>query len=182
MGIFNFSQKKKATPNIKDMIWMSESAKLLGCFKLIQEQQDFVVVAWFSKTQEEFHQFLNEQHGLGIEIHLSQTVISTQVSNKKLIFLEHFPLRSKEENLILNLNPTQVIVLSSLNEPLFEIFGSDEIIRMMKSLGMKEDEMIEHPMISKSIVKAQRKFEQKIIYENSANSSREWFERNGSIG
>lgn len=181
MGIFNFSQKKKGTPNIKDMVWMSQSAKLRGCLKLIQEQKDVVVIAWFSKTQEEFHQFLNEQHGLDIEIQLAQTLISTQISNIKLILLEHFPLRNKEENLILNLNPTQVIVLNSLDEPLFEVFGSEEIIRLMKSLGMKEDEMIEHPMISKSIVRAQQKLEQKVICENSANSSKEWFERNGSI-
>ncbi|NOU18206.1 MAG: hypothetical protein HOO91_11685 [Bacteroidales bacterium] len=181
MGIFNFSQKKKATPNIKDMIWMSQSAKLTGCFKLLQEQKEFVVVAWFSKTQEEFHQFLNEQHGLGVEIQLAQTAISTQISDKKLILLEHFPLRGKEETFIINLNPSQVIVLSSLDEPLFEIFGSDEIIRMMKSLGMKEDEMIEHPMISKSIVRAQQKLEQKVICENFADSSKEWFQRNGSI-
>jgi hypothetical protein len=181
MGIFNFSQKKKGTPNIKDMVWMSQSAKLGGCLKLLQEQKDVAVVAWFSKTQEEFHHFLNEQHGLDIEIHLAQTVVSTQISNIKLILLEHFPLRNKEENLILNLNPTQVIVLNSLDEPLFEVFGSEEIIRLMKSLGMKEDEMIEHPMISKSIARAQQKLEQKGTYESSANSSKEWFERNGSI-
>ncbi len=181
MGIFNFSQKKKGTPNIKDMVWMSQSAKLRGCLKLIQEQKDVVVIAWFSKTQEEFHQFLNEQHGLGIEIHLAQTVISIQISNTKLILLEHFPMHNKEENLILNLNPTHVVILNSLDEPLFEVFGSEEIIRLMKSLGMKEDEMIEHPMISKSIVRVQQKLEQKVTYESSANSSKEWFERNGSI-
>lgn len=178
MGLFNFFQKKKAIPAMKDMIWMSKSAKLNGCLNLIKQQQDIVVVAWFSDTFDEFNKFLNEQNGLGVEIQLAKSVLSTQISGKQLILLEHYPIRSKEEDFILNNNPIRIYVLSSLDETLFEQFGSDRIIQMMRSLGMKEDEMIEHPMISKSIKNAQHKLEQKLTFENTANSSKEWFERN----
>jgi hypothetical protein len=176
MGLFNFS-KKEATPAIQDMIWMSQTAKLNGCLKLVQ-QQDVVVVGWFSDTVDLFNKFLNEQNRLGVEILQARSVMAIQAGNKKLILLEHYPLLKKEIDFIANINPPQVIVLSSLDEPLFEQFGSDKIIQMMKSLGMKDDEMIQHPMITKAIAQAQNKLEKKVVVENSANSSKEWFERN----
>jgi hypothetical protein len=177
MGIFNFS-KKSASPLIQDMIWMSQTAKLNGCMRLLQQLQDFVVVGWFPDTIDEFNKFLNEKNGLGVEIVQARSVLTVQAANKKLILLEHYPLHNKEIDFISNLNPPQVIVLSSLDEPLFEKFGSDKIIQTMKSLGMKEDEMIQHPMITKAIEQAQNKLEKKVVVESSGNSSKEWFERN----
>jgi hypothetical protein len=105
-------------------------------------------------------------------------MMAIQANNKKLILLEHYPLLKKEIDFISNINPPQVIVLSSLDEPLFEQFGSDKIIQMMKNLGMKDDETIQHPMITKAIAQAQNKLENKVVVENTANSSKEWFERN----
>lgn len=179
MGLFNFSQKKKSAP-IKDMIWINQMAKQNGCLKFIKEQPDIVVAAWFNETEEIFNQFLNEQNGLRVEIHQAKSMHSSQAFEKNLVFLEHYPLREKEEEVIENLNPKQVYVFSSLDEPLFNQFGGGKMVELMKSLGMKEDEMIEHPMISKSIVNAQHKLAQKVTIENSANSAKEWFERNVS--
>jgi len=177
MGLFNFSKKKKSTP-IKDMIWMSQSAKQNGCLKFIKEQPDVVVAVWFNETEEVFNQFLNQQNGFRVEIQHAKSMHSSQVSEKNLVFLEHYPLREKEEEVIANLNPKQVYVFSSLDEPLFNQFGGGKIVDLMKNLGMKEDEMIEHPMISKSIESAQHKLAQKVTIENSANSAKEWFIRN----
>jgi hypothetical protein len=178
MGLFNFSQSKNALSETKDLIWMSHQAKLAGCMKLLKELQDVVIIAWFSNTYDEFDQFINQQNGLGIEIQLARSIQTYQVSNKNLVILEHYPIRSKEKDLIENLNPSKVFILSSLDEPLFEQFGSERIIQIMKSLGMKEDEIIEHPMISKSIEQAQKKIEEKVSFEITTNSSKEWFERN----
>jgi len=180
MGLFNFS-KKDATLAIQNMIWMSQSAKLNGCMKLIQQLPDFLLMAWFSDTVDQFNKFLNEQNGLGVEVLQARSVLSIQAANKKLILLEHYPLRNKELEFIRKLNSPQVIVLSSLDEPLFERFGSDKIIQTMKSLGMKDDEMIEHPMITRAIEQAQNKLDKKVLVENSTNSSKEWFERNITI-
>lgn len=47
----------------------------------------------------------------------------------------------------------------SLEDDLMRIFGSDKISGIMNTLGMKEDEPIEHRMISNSIAKAQQKVE-----------------------
>lgn len=47
----------------------------------------------------------------------------------------------------------------SLDDDLMRIFGSDRISKVMGTLGMEEDEPIEHKMISNAIAKAQKKVE-----------------------
>ncbi len=47
----------------------------------------------------------------------------------------------------------------SLEDDLMRIFGSDRISKFMHTLGMEEDEPIEHKMISNAIAKAQQKVE-----------------------
>lgn len=47
----------------------------------------------------------------------------------------------------------------SLEDDLMRIFGSDKIAGLMNTLGMKEDEPIEHKMITNAIAKAQKKVE-----------------------
>lgn len=47
----------------------------------------------------------------------------------------------------------------SLDDDLMRIFGSDRISKFMGTLGMKDDEPIEHRMISNAIAKAQKKVE-----------------------
>ena len=47
----------------------------------------------------------------------------------------------------------------SLEDPLMRLFASDRVKNMMRALGMKEGEAIEHRMVSNAIEKAQRKVE-----------------------
>ena len=176
MGLFNFSKKKAA--EIRDLIWINHSAKIEGTKKFIKEHDNIVLIAWFQGAYDEFNQQLNARDGLGLEILMARTVHVSTIIGKNLVFLEHYPIRSKEEEFIQKAEPTKVFYLSSLDEPLFKQFGGEKVIQMMKNLGMKEDEFIEHPMISKAIESAQRKIAEKISVENSANSTVEWFERN----
>ncbi|MDE6688804.1 MAG: SEC-C domain-containing protein, partial [Prevotella sp.] len=48
----------------------------------------------------------------------------------------------------------------SLEDKLMRLFASERIASVMDKLGFKEGEMIEHPMISKSIERAQKKVEE----------------------
>ena len=70
------------------------------------------------------------------------------------------------------------MVFNSLDEALFKQFGSDKIISLMKMLGMKEEEAIEHELVSKSILKAQDKIALKVTTEMTANSQKEWIDKN----
>ena len=47
----------------------------------------------------------------------------------------------------------------SLEDNLMRLFGSDRISKVMDTLGIKEGEVITHPMITKSIERAQKKIE-----------------------
>src|SRR5690606_40443777 len=47
----------------------------------------------------------------------------------------------------------------SLEDDLMRIFAGDRVVNMMRAMGLKEDEAIEHKMVSKSIENAQGKVE-----------------------
>ena len=57
-------------------------------------------------------------------------------------------------------DPGSSVFFVSLEDKLMRLFGSERIARVMDRLGFKEGEMIEHPMISKSIERAQKKVEE----------------------
>ena len=71
--------------------------------------------------------------------------------------------------------------LVSLEDELMRLFGSERIAGIMDKLGLKDGEMIQHPMISKSIERAQKKVEENnfgirkrlLEYDDVMNSQRE---------
>lgn len=69
----------------------------------------------------------------------------------------------------------------SLEDSLMRLFGSDRIVRVMDQMGLQEGEVIQHPLITKSIERAQKKVEQNnfsvrkrlLQYDDVMNSHRE---------
>ena len=69
----------------------------------------------------------------------------------------------------------------SLEDDLMRMFGSDRIAPVMDKLGLQEGEVIQHPMITKQIEKAQKKVEENhfgtrkhlLEYDDVMNSQRE---------
>ncbi len=69
----------------------------------------------------------------------------------------------------------------SLEDDLMRLFGSDRIAPLMDRMGLKDDEVIQHSMISKSIERAQKKVEENnfgirkrlLEYDDVMNSQRE---------
>ena len=69
----------------------------------------------------------------------------------------------------------------SLEDDLMRLFGSERISGIMDKLGLKDGEMIQHPMITKSIERAQKKVEENnfgirkrlLEYDDVMNSQRE---------
>ena len=57
-------------------------------------------------------------------------------------------------------DPGSSVFFISLEDDLMRLFSSDRIANVMDKMGFKEGEMIEHPMISKSIERAQKKVEE----------------------
>lgn len=69
----------------------------------------------------------------------------------------------------------------SLEDDLMRLFGSDRITSVMSKVGMEEGEAIEHPLITKSVERAQKKVEENnfairkrlLEYDNVMNQQRE---------
>jgi len=57
-------------------------------------------------------------------------------------------------------DPGSSVFFVSLEDDLMRLFSSDRIASVMDKLGFKDGEVIEHPMISKSIERAQKKVEE----------------------
>ena len=70
---------------------------------------------------------------------------------------------------------------ASLEDDLMRLFGSDRIARLMDRMGLKEGEVIQHSMITKSIERAQKKVEENnfgirkrlLEYDDVMNAQRE---------
>jgi len=69
----------------------------------------------------------------------------------------------------------------SLEDDLMRLFGSDRITRIMERMGFEDGDVIEHPMITRSVTKAQKKVEENnfairkrlLEYDNVMNQQRE---------
>ena len=177
--MFNNLFKKKA-PSIKiiDKIAISEKGKLQALLAEWNRDQNAVFVFWFDDSLRQAQSFFASEGKEIPGLYTARQAGTSHFEGRQVIFAEHYPLRSKEEQLYEKLRLQTVIVFSSLTEPLFKKFGADRIIRLMQQLDIPEDELTEHAMISKSIRQAQEKIEKKIIVEQSAGSQREWLERN----
>ena len=99
---------------------------------------------------------------------------------EKIFFLigEHHPLL-EQDNIIHSFAndlpyKSEIIYYTSLEEPLMKALGSDKIIPLMEMLGVK-DGYIEHPVISSSIIQAQKKIKNQCLGNQRVKSAQEWF-------
>ena len=57
-------------------------------------------------------------------------------------------------------DPGSSVFFVSFEDTVMRLFATDRVVKMLDRLGLKEDEMIEHNMVSKSIENAQRRVEE----------------------
>jgi hypothetical protein len=171
MGLFDFF--KKSPVKRSDMVYQTREAKMAGCLQFIKYNKPDICIAWFDETFEQYNHLLNTENLLGIEIKMAKALFPYSLETKNVVFLEHYPLFSKEDNLLAGKKSGNVWFFSSFDDAVLKVFGSN-ISSVMKRMGMAEDECIEHPMISKSIINAQKKMESKSRYDFQAKSGDEW--------
>ncbi|MGA2625087.1 MAG: preprotein translocase subunit SecA [Bacteroidota bacterium] len=78
-------------------------------------------------------------------------------------------------------DPGSSLFYLSLEDDLMRLFGSDRIASIMERLGLKEGDVIQHPMITRSVQRAQKKVEENnfairkrlLEYDNVMNQQRE---------
>lgn len=172
--MFNLFGKKEKGPAFSDRAFMNAAGKTKACIQLAKTDPSTVFAAWFPDTLRNFRSLFLENGLEEMRVVDARHLHSAMLSNKNVVFAEHYPIHERELNLVQNWDQKKFIVYSSMDEPLFKLFGSDKMLPLMKMLGMKEDEAIEHAMVSKSIIKAQDKIASKVDNERPANSQQEW--------
>lgn len=179
--LFNLFGKKAETTSEQlfvDKTYMTGEAKMNAIILLAKEKEDYVFIGWFANTISIYKDLFIKNGLQETRIKDARHVHTALLNDAMPVFLEHHPLHSKETELIKSLPHKKLMVFNSLDEALFKQFGSDKIISLMKMLGMKEEEAIEHELVSKSILKAQDKISLKVTTEMTANSQKEWIDKN----
>jgi hypothetical protein len=172
--MFNLFKPKTPSVKVNGKVWMDGKAKLDACRQMLQANDKCLFVVWF---EESFQQFQTALALPNDSLHLirAQDISKSNIAGRMLIFVEHYPLRKIEQHLFLQLNLSEAVVLSSLDEPLFQKFGGGKLVELMKRMGMKEDEIIDSTMVTKSIQRAQEKIEETVSTDRKATSQQEWF-------
>lgn len=179
--LFNlFGKKDEGSGNhvFVDRSYVTTTAKMNACAALARKEPGRLFICWFADTAAKFKEFFRQQ---GLDENLiteTHHLHASKLLGKNPVFVEHYPLHSKELELIKNWDAEKIIVFSAMDEPLFRHFGSDKLIPLMKMMGMKEDEVIEHSMVSKSIIRGQEKIAEQVALEQTAASQEEWMRKN----
>lgn len=99
-----------------------------------------------------------------------------------ILFLGHYPLVTPEVKLLENLDerfgPLPRVFCLSLEDALLQTFGTDRIRPLLQSLGVGDEECIEHAMVSKAILRAREKLETHVEHETKTKSEADWFAKN----
>lgn len=179
--MFNLFGKKKEPASkgiFTDKVFISTEAKMNACAELARERPITLFVAWFPDTLSRFRQFF-ETRGIAPEILMEARQLHSSIVQKHtIVFVEHYPLNEKETSLVSGWEQEEILVYSALDEPLFKHFGSEKMIPLIRMLGMKENEAIEHPMVTQSINKGQQKIAGQVSLETSARSQEDWMRMN----
>ena len=147
--------------------------------KLHQKEADIVATAGLSGTVT----IATNMAGRGTDIKLSDAV--REAGGLAIIGTERHESRRVDRQLRGRAgrqgDPGSSVFYVSLEDNLMRLFSSERIAKVMDRLGFEEGEMIEHPMISKSIERAQRKVEENnfgirkrlLEYDDVMNAQRE---------
>ncbi len=177
-NLFGGKEEEKPDRIFLDRVYITSEAKMNACVQLAMEQPNTLFIAWFTDTTRKFKEFFIQK---GVDencVTEARVIHAAQLHTNTPVFIEHYPLHSKELALVENWQLNNMIVYSAMDEPLFKHFGSDKMIPLIKLLGMKENEAIEHSYVTQSIIKGQQKIAGKVIIEQSANSQADWMDRN----
>lgn len=175
--MFSFGKNKEEI-KITDIIFISAAAKWHGCMEAYKQEPKTIFITWFEDSQQQLQLFFTQQNMTGAEVILYRQSASHFISNKQVIFAEHYPLREKETDLYMSLNLTAIKVFSCLEDALFQYFGGNNMIELLQKMGISENDPLQHPMIAASLKNAQEKIASKVSLEQTARSQKEWFSRN----
>lgn len=168
--------RKGNKPSTSDKVFIHTRDKWPYCQKRLTENPNTIFIGWFDDTIDELETYFL-QTNVRATILRARTVSKLQIEKAHIIFLEHYPMKTREDQLLNQLNLKQAIFLTSADEPLLKNFGGEKLVKIMENMGMKDDP-IEHKLLAQSIANTQKKIESKVLIDHSARSQASWMERN----
>ena len=175
--MFSLFGKKEFKTKIIDRVFISENAKNNALLTLAREDESPLFVTWFQESYDQLTGLL-KSNNLNSEVFLARQMASHHAQDGAVIFFEHYPIATTEDELLMRIQVHKAVFYSSLDEPLFKQFGGDRIVEMMHKMGIQENEAIEHSLISNAIRNAQEKINEQIVVEQQAASQMDWFSKN----
>ncbi|MFH6985315.1 hypothetical protein [Marinoscillum luteum] len=184
-----FSRKPKG-PTKKYIAYKSKMAKYRNVMTAFKNQGDRRLVTYFfEQTGKEVRQLCE-----ALELTISEPGSSSgaDITLIKAYDLGKLPLLDSSEIVCIEVHPLsrvnalveeafqhkasgQITYYIGMDEPLFEVFGAERILRLMEQMGMEENEPITHPMISKSLERGMEKLQKTLANpQDIRTSSEEW--------
>ena len=198
MGFFDWLKGAKAKIQTDDRIWLTKQAKFAGIQRDIAQAladpngPDAVfVVAHFQDCLDELRSLVASagfDEGR-VLVTLSEalerrTAGAASDESRRILFVigERHPLPSHDDALqefARGLScQCRVVQHASLDDPLFRLFAGEWVEKVLRQLGMNEDEPIESQMVTRRIRVAQQRIEDRATADYPAQSAPEWLERN----
>lgn len=190
-GLFKSKKKEIIT---KDFIYKNEAVKYKSMLQHLKDQEKSVLIYYFEDTKNAVQEVLNtalinystEMNSFVTKVWLinANTILNkSDIGNRTVFFAEHHPSFSRENEIKQHLleieGIKEVIFYTSFEDKLLQLFGSERILQLMEKMGFKDDEVIEHTMISTSIERAQKRIDEKLsIHNNNTRQRKDWFEIN----
>jgi len=143
------------------------------------DEKQVVLIYFFKETKRELESLLAESPNVtwvnGLMNGSIKSHPSLNKNNAVIVFAETYPDASFENAVVLDLEEAgfkgiNAIFYNGIDDPVFVPFGNEKLASLMIKLGIKEDEAIEHPMVTKSIERAQNKLTAKKLLGNRIDS------------
>jgi len=190
-GLFKSKKKEIIT---KDFIYKNEAVKYKSMLQHLKDQEKSILIYYFEDTKNAIQEVLNtapinystDVNSFVTKVWLinANTILNkSDIGNRTVFFAEHHPSFSRENEIKQHLleieGIKEVIFYTSFEDKLLQLFGSERILQLMEKMGFKDDEVIEHTMISTSIERAQKRIDEKLsIHNNNTRQRKDWFEIN----
>lgn len=190
-GLFKSKKKEIIT---KDFIYKNEAVKYKSMLQHLKDQEKSVLIYYFEDTKNAIQEVLNTapiNYSTDVNsfvtkvwlINANTLLNKSDIGNRTVFFAEHHPSFSRENEIKQHLleieGIKEVIFYTSFEDKLLQLFGSERILQLMEKMGFKDDEVIEHTMISTSIERAQKRIDEKLsIHNNNTRQRKDWFEIN----
>ena len=100
-NLFGKKEEDKNDHVFKDRAYMSTQAKMKACADLAKADDGLIFIAWFTDTAKQFRNYFTENGINENRIVEARQLHSPQLISHRPVFVEHYPLHSKEEEFVL---------------------------------------------------------------------------------